>query len=207
MWRRFALTLLLALAALGTGAQGPASGQDMGTPQDMGSPSGLTFPQRLGPTARRDRTDYEPQAPGLGFSYAYRGGATTADIYVYDKGLRLQDGDRTRFEAERDQAVGDISTLVRRGLYQRGEILNRATRPIGAATFATARAAITNRGITVDSFVYVTILHGKFVKIRFSVAASDQQPADAADDFVARFIAAQERRAGRHDPQGLGGSS
>jgi hypothetical protein len=148
------------------------------------------FPARAGGLARITRVDYEARAPGLGFSIRYADGTRKADVYIYDKGMVLRDGDRAVFEDERDHAVGDIELLAQRGNYEEAEILARATRPLLGTPFATARARIVDRGVGLDSFVYVTIRNGKFLKVRYSAPARPDTQA-RADAFVTGLLKAQ----------------
>ncbi len=148
------------------------------------------FPAKAGGLARVGRTDFEARAPGLGFSVRYSDGIRKADVYIYDKRMALEDGDRAGSEAERDQAASDIETLVQRGNYEEAEILSRTTRPLRQTLFATARAKIVDHGVELDSFVYVTIRGGKFLKVRYSAPA--QRGSEArADAFVSGIMAAQ----------------
>lgn len=140
---------------------------------------GFSFPNRIAGLLRSVKVDY--RSPGLGFSVLYgKPGETWADIYVYDKLLELTSGSPLAHAREElEAALGDVKTHVELGNYQQASIKNRST----SGAFAKAHLSIVQGGQERQSFVFVTVQKGKFVKIRMtSNLGSEARP--LADRFL-----------------------
>lgn len=125
---------------------------------------GFGFPKQIAGLPRGVKVDY--RSPGLGFSVLYgKPGETWADIYVYDKLLDLRSGSPiTHAREELEAALGDVKTHVELGNYQRASIKDRST----SGSFAKAHLTIVQGGQERQSFVFITVHKGNFVKIRLT---------------------------------------
>ena len=143
---------------------------------------GYPFPADIAGFRRGQKADYN--TAGLGFSVRYeRSNSTWADIYIYDLGQNLKSADTRKASADqRDSALGDIDQAVSAGSYQSAKLIAKTEGP----PFAKARLAITQKGTTRDSYVFVTVRKGNYVKIRLTSAAenADQLASRFASEFV-----------------------
>jgi hypothetical protein len=185
---RSALLSLCAMAFFAVGPRAsfaqPLSRSAEGAEAQSVKREGFSFPRRLAGFERGDMKDFEPENPGLGFSFRYERPLTWADVYIYDKGLSLpRKADMAMAIEERERAIGDIERFAKEGTYERAPITSRGT----YRGFARAALRITQKGATRDSFVYVAVHKGKFVKLRVSSTAG---PASAklADDLASALF-------------------
>ena len=88
---------------------------------------------------------------------------------------------------QRDAALKDIDSTVSSGSYQNAALIAKTE----AASFAKAHVAITQNSKTRDSYVFVTVRKGNFVKIRLTTAA------DNPDRLADRFASAYTRLLGK----------
>lgn len=161
--------------------------------------AGLSFPQNIGKFVRGNTRDFESDNPGLGSSVAYHRPGVTTTVYVYDRQLtNIPDGPRSNpVRTELDSALEEIAELVRRGNYQSwkprqtGEF--RSASPGSGFRFAVL--TIRRDGRVTDSYVFVTALAGKFVKVRITAAAGTFGLEDAKR-FVTALAKALVRRPG-----------
>ena len=138
---------------------------------------GYPFPADIAGFRRGQKADYN--TAGLGFSVRYeKSNSTWADIYIYDLGQNLKSADTRKASADqRDSALGDIDQAVSAGSYQSARLIAKTEGP----PFAKAHLAITRNDKILDSYVFVTVRKGKYVKIRLTSAA------DNADQLASRF--------------------
>lgn len=158
---------------------------------------GITFPENLAGFDRGDTRSFEQQSPGLGQSVAYHRTQPrlTATAFVYDKGLQLVPADAERLAAaERDEATHDVEAAGRQGLYQRTERLEAGQMPgpDGGPPQAFASFRLVREGAPQDSYLFVTVRRGNFVKVRVT-GPSDPGTREAATAFAAEVA----RLAGR----------
>ncbi|MBB4039681.1 hypothetical protein GGR34_001323 [Microvirga flocculans] len=148
---------------------------------------GYPFPKSIAGLLRGQRTDYDE--PGLGFSVRYeRPGETWADIFIYDLGESLSSVNARKMSLDqRDAALRDIDHGVSSGSYQNAALVAKSE----TTSYAKAHVAITQGGKTRDSYVFVTIHKGNFIKIRLTTAA------DNADELASRFASEYARIIGR----------
>ncbi|MBB3020506.1 hypothetical protein FHR70_003592 [Microvirga lupini] len=141
---------------------------------------GYPFPGEIAGLRRGQKSDYG--TPGLGFSVRYeKPGETWADIFIYDLGETQNFTDSRKASDQRDTALGDIDRAVSSGSYQMAKLIAKKE----SAPFAKAHVAITQNGKTRDSFVFVTIHKGNFVKIRLTTTADN--PGRLADRFASDY--------------------
>lgn len=175
---RFCLGLVLVPACVSQAAADPARSP---IPAQVTQIDGYPFPVKIAGLPRGQKTDYN--SPGLGFSVRYEvPGETWADIFVYDLGQDLASEDARQLAVDqREIALGDIRTAVSAGSYQDAKLIAKAD----SAPYARAHLAITQRGVTRDSFVFVTVNRKNFVKIRYTSSAKDA--VQMADQFAAEY--------------------
>ena len=153
--------------------------------------AGVDMPEMLAGLRRGDIRDYEVEEAGLGQSVAYYGPEhMTATVYMYDRrqaGLRDEGGRLAK--AERDTALDDIAAFVRRGTYDGADLVSKGDyRPSRSPlVFASAWVRLVKNGMRSDSFVYVTVAQGKFLKIR--ITGPERAGNDAAADAFAGAVA------------------
>ncbi len=143
---------------------------------------GFPFPKTLGNFTRQSKVDYK--TPGLGFSVTYLApSGAWADIYVYDKQLKLPTGPALpQAKRELDIAISDVGSALKSGAYQNAELLDSST----SGSFAMAYMKITQRGTERDSYIFVPLHEGMFVKIRVTAdpgAGARRMAQDLAADY------------------------
>jgi len=184
LWRlscswSFCLGLLLASVCVTQAAADPTRSP---IPAKVTRIDGYPFPTRIAGLTRGQKTDYN--TPGLGFSVRYESpGETWADIFIYDLGEDLSSEDARALAIEhREIALGDIENARKAGNYQDVKFIAKAE----LAPYAKAHVTITQRGVTRDSFVFVTVDQKNFVKIRYTTSAKDA--ARMADQFATEYV-------------------
>jgi hypothetical protein len=101
-----------------------------------------------------------------------------------------------------EAALDAVKALVKQGRYQDAKVRNRWI----SGSFAAARMAIVQGGREHDSFVFVTVHDGMFVKIRLSTSSGDRAQSLAQrflEDYRRTLEAASSRRAGTRVPTPL----
>lgn len=140
------------------------------------------FPHKIAGLSRAVKTDYRSAA--LGFSVRYVGiDDTWADIYIYDREQDLASGSAlAHAKAELASTLADIDASVSRGTYQSAEVVGRSE----DGAFAKARLKIAQAGKTRDSYLFITVRHKNFVKIRLT--SGDRKYADRiAQGFLREY--------------------
>ncbi len=140
------------------------------------------FPRKIAGLSRTLKTDY--RSAGWGFSVRYTGiDDTWADIYIYDREQDLASGSAlAHAEAELASTLADIDAGVSRGSYESAKVVDRSQ----DETFAKARLKIAQAGKTRDSYVFITVRHENFVKIRLT--SGDRKYADRiAQGFLEEY--------------------
>ncbi|MBM1174800.1 hypothetical protein [Microvirga arabica] len=150
---------------------------------------GFPFPKTLGNFTRQSKVDYK--TPGLGFSVTYLApSGAWADIYVYDKQLKLPTGPALpQAKRELDFAISDVGSALKSGAYQDAKLLDSSA----SGSFAMAHMKITQRGTERDSYIFVTLHDGMFVKIRVT-ADSGAGARRMAQDLVADYRRILDKR-------------
>lgn len=146
---------------------------------------GHAFPQSIAGLVRGSTTTY--QAPGYGFSVRYTSGAASwADIYLYDKEFNLAPPPKDALKGEMVQVLREILIAQERGSYENAKIETASLEK----NLASARLSVTADGREHLSFAFLTIAHGKFLKIRFSTreGKAGQKRADAFRNAVFALI-------------------
>lgn len=147
---------------------------------------GFAFPRQIAGLTRNYRLDYP--GPGLGFSISYgKHGAVWADIYIYDREQTVS-SDPTLPPREVEAAIDEIHYFVKQGRYESAVIEKQSV----SGPFAKAHLKITAAGRERDSFVFVTVRKGKFVKIRLTT-----EPGTGADAMAERFAREYARTLGK----------
>jgi len=160
---RFRLWPLMTLLFLALGATLPSTAHAQ---EQKGSAiiEGYPFPEAVAGLVRGPTTTY--RQPGYGFSVRYTGGRQSwADVYLYDKELDLSAPSKDALKIEMSAVLREILIAADvRGV--------RNDTKVEAATLdgttASARLRIASDRTQILSFAFLTIAHGKFVKIRFS---------------------------------------
>ena len=140
------------------------------------------FPSKIAGLSRAVKTDYRSAA--LGFSVPYVGiDDTWADIYIYDREQDLGSGSvLAHAKAELASTLADIDSGVSRGSYQSAKVFDQSQ----DGAFAKAHLKIAQAGKTRDSYVFITVRHKNFVKIRLT--SGDRKYADRiARGFLAEY--------------------
>ncbi|HZH11896.1 MAG TPA: hypothetical protein VEZ24_16175 [Microvirga sp.] len=183
LWRHCGLwTFYLGLILLPAWmSQAAADSTRSPIPAQVTQIDGYPFPTKIAGLPRGQKTDYN--SPGLGFSVRYEiPGEAWADIFIYDLGQDLASEDARRISADqREIALGDIKTAVSAGSYQDAKLIDKAD----TVPYAKAHLTITQRGVTRDSFVFVTVNKKNFVKIRYTTSAKDA--VQMADQFATEY--------------------
>ena len=162
---RFRLWTLLALLSLVSWATLAPPGAHAQAQRDSSAViAGLPFPDKVAGLVRGPTTTY-PQA-GYGFSVRYTGGRQSwADVYLYDKALDLTAPSKDALKIEMSAVLREILMVAdARGV--RNDTKVEATTLDGS--MASARLRIGSDKAQILSFAFLTIAHGKFLKIRFS---------------------------------------
>jgi len=145
--------------------------QDGYQPPDVG----IKFPDTIANMALVKITDYEKQTPGLGVGASYRANYEKADIYAYSGGLsNLTDGAGSiEVQKHFKEIVGEIVEMERQGRYQDVKIVGQPGKvEIGTQLFLHAELSYVQDNEPRISHVYLTILKGRFLKIRYIYFAS-----------------------------------
>ena len=140
------------------------------------------FPRKIAGLSRTLKMDY--RSAGWGFSVRYTGiDDTWADIYIYDREQDLASGSAlAHAKAELASTLGDINAGVSRGSYQSAKVVDQSQ----DETFVKAHLKIAQAGKTRDSYVFVTVRHKNFVKIRLT--SGDRKYADRiAQGFLTEY--------------------
>lgn len=154
----------------------------------------FAFPEVVAGFSRGARTDYEPRAPGFGYSVTYAKGAMKADVYIYDGSVAgIPDGAGSEAVAGQvTLASREIRTAVERGFYRSST--DKGAVQIGQATGtgpACRAFTIDHPAIgSVESLLCVTGLRGRFVKFRLSGPASSFSGKDG-ESFVTDWLGQQ----------------
>ena len=142
----------------------------------------FSFPGKIAGLSRVSKTDYGSAA--LGFSVRYTGiDDTWADIYIYDGEQDLASGSAVALaKAELASTLGTIEESVSSGGYQSAKVVDQSQ----DETFAKAHLKIAHAGKTRDSYVFITVRHKNFVKIRLT--SGDRKYADRiAQGFLTEY--------------------
>ena len=130
------------------------------------------FPRKIAGLSRTSKTDY--RSAGWGFSVRYTGiDDTWADIYIYDREQDLASGSAlAHAKAELASTLADIDADVSRGSYESAKIVDQSE----DGAFAKAHLKIAQAGKTRDTYLFITVRHENFVKIRLT--SGDRKYAD-----------------------------
>lgn len=175
---RFLLGLIVVPAYASQAAADPVRSP---IPAQVTQIDGYPFPAKIAGLTRGQKVDYN--SPGLGFSVRYEvPGETWADIFIYDLEQELASEDARELAADqREIAVDDIKNAVSAGSYQDAKLIAKAD----AASYAKAHLTITQKGVTRDSFIFVTVARKNFIKIRYTTSAKNAN--QIADQFAGEY--------------------
>jgi hypothetical protein len=140
------------------------------------------FPRKIAGLSRTLKTDY--RSAGWGFSVRYTGiDDTWANIYIYDREQDLASGSAlAHAKAELASTLGDIEAGVSRGSYESAKVVDQSE----DGAFAKAHLKIAQAGKTRDTYVFITVRHENFVKIRLT--SGDRKYADRiAQGFLTEY--------------------
>lgn len=139
---------------------------------------GLSLPLEIASFRRGHTTCYEMQSPGLGYSVAYNDALNgrIATIYVYDFGMTDIPACLThpevieQFERSLSDVMGSDEALARRS-----ELRHRFSMgdPTSGKGFLGAILSLADEDRESMSSVFLTIIDGRFVKLRLTVPAND----------------------------------
>ena len=185
--RRLSLWMLL-LAALATPALAEPTSSALPPAAKTIAIGSYVFPRIVGDMSRISKTDYN--SDGLGFSVRYRREDDTwADIYIYDGNRNLRSGSAlAHARSELVSALEAIDESVSKGSYESADVLDRSE----AGAFAKAHLIVVRAGTRRDSYVFITVHKGNFVKIRLT--SGDRRNADA---IASRFLKEYSRVLGK----------
>jgi hypothetical protein len=185
--RRLSLCALLLAALTAPASAEPTSGPLPSEARTIAIGS-YVFPRTVGDMSRTSKTDYNSE--GLGFSVRYRREDDTwADIYIYDGNRNLRSGSAlAHARSELVSALEAINESVSKGSYESADVLDRSE----AGAFAKAHLIVVRAGTRRDSYVFITVHKGNFVKIRLT--SGDRRNADA---IASRFLKEYSRVLGK----------
>lgn len=173
---RYLAYALVALALSTIAIQSVALAQDSTVSKRQGQQGNLvvesfSFPPQIVGMARAWTNRY---GAGLGFSVRYMAAEESAwaDVYIYDRQMDLSRGSGSDHAAnEIALALREINQMVARGIYRGAKVVERGAE-LG---FEKAYVSIDAKDLPgrtsrrTDSFIFVAVHRGKFVKIRLSV--------------------------------------
>jgi hypothetical protein len=178
----FRLCLCAILLAFATGVSADPTQSPLPPDAKVVEIGGFFFPSKIAGLSRSSKTDYRSTA--LGFSVRYTGiDDAWADIYIYDREQDLASGSAlAHAKAELASTLGDIDAGVSRGSYQSAKLVDQSQ----DETFAKAHLKIAQAGKTRDSYVFISVRHKNFVKIRLT--SGDRKYADRiAQGFLEEY--------------------
>lgn len=114
------------------------------------APSGLVLPVKVSDFERASVTDYETQAPGLGFAYRYRGAGAASGtnfvLYVYNLRLAQIPSDLA------DPKFGQIRQMTRQEIAQTARSRDLSPRSVAGGTLSFGEAPAQRQALF-DGFV------------------------------------------------------
>jgi hypothetical protein len=156
---------------------------------------GLTFPVEIGGGRQIGITDYESTRPGLGYSVGYRHRGATSTVYIYDGGLARVPDDLNAPLVTRqlEQARSDIfrsrpaGTVADRGNFTIADSGRRPRLICNGVVIKNGIFGNTPGAPSLDSFVCLGVVNGKFFKVRTSMP---QRPDSTAEvrSFVGAWV-------------------
>jgi len=149
---------------------------------------GLSFPDSVAGFPRGDVKDFEKDHPGLGYGVKYNKDNTwIVDVFIYDDDLKdLPDSLSADVVVKQfEQARGDIYTSQKNN---NGTVQDKGrfaiTGPDKKPRFSCGAYLIeTSNHKKIDSFLCLTVWHGKFVKYRLSTLSKSD-----STDVTKRFV-------------------
>jgi len=188
--RRLALVLICAGLAGMPSARPLAKDQ----PAEVIAVAGIKFPKQIGSFRQTRSIDNEARHPGMGVTLEYKAGPTGfANIYIYDRQMpsiptnALDPIVRTEFDSA-TQGVVTLAGMVN----QTVELVGRygTGTPTSRIEFLCAEFVNTTEGRRRRTFLYLTGAHGKFIKLRVTLATNDPKDLTARNfaDAVARAV-------------------
>ena len=112
------------------------------------------------------KDDYTSQNPNLGYSYRYEAENAWADEYHY---FKVNDGNFAVVNGHFNSILESFKLAVQRKIYKNLEVIERGERTIDGVKFLYAKLLITQNGGKVEeSYLYLTIFNGEFLKYRFT---------------------------------------
>ncbi len=172
----------------------------IGTHAEIVDPAiGITFPDRIGRMALKDRHPFDDPRLGAVIRYdqadrSMRDGGLTVGVYIYDGGLPhvSDDLDSKQLRANFRQVIAEVKMMETLGkvaavrLPEDGEHVT--TLPGCGPQFLWERYEMAlDADHVLTSATYLTGFHGNFVKLRVSHLKGDATTAAVAADFVARL--------------------
>jgi hypothetical protein len=142
-------------------------------------PTPLQLPRRIGPLVA-DAEPHRFEDPSLGVGYQYRAAGLMLSLYVYDLGVRdIGDGPETAEAClQFEQAKGDV---MQAGYADARIVAERLVKLLPGEDSPQVREAIFEfavHGRSTSSYLWVTGVAGRFLKLRFSADAQlrDEMP-------------------------------
>jgi hypothetical protein len=159
---------------------------------DISMTHGIVFPMKIGGFQKQGFKNFED--PGLGFSVEYRHeriNSICANFYIYDKGLSAPCS--ADLEREYENVRKDIFNLYERERFRVQTISELVVEFENASAISeyyhlTARITDEEKRINYMSYLLITVLRSKFVKIRFTSPESSGVEAGAFESFISELI-------------------
>lgn len=140
--------------------------------------------------------DYEPEAPGLGWSQEYTATQGWADVYFYDLGQHWTDAsDIGASDGPFEQALQEIANAETLGYYSGVRILTTDSQVIEGLAFRHAVAVYKTKGRMVESHLYVAAYQGKLLKLRVTLHQPVTESSRASISEIVMLHLATLRRA------------
>jgi hypothetical protein len=138
--------------------------------------TGVLFTESVGGANLVNVMDYEKEHPGLGVGVMYRSDTFKADVFLYDMGTPpIPTGVKAPLmTAQFKQAMGDVRTLEKRGLYKDVAVqVEKETVRIGGFPFLHGKMTYAQDGIKRVSHLYLTGYKGEYLKVRVTYYLDD----------------------------------
>ncbi len=163
-------------------------------PLDWGPPPDFVFPEAIAGMEQSHRVDYEEEFPGMGYSVAYGHSQSRLDIYIYDLGQSdIPNGiysEPAGFAYA--HSLHEIEQVAEEGIYVGLEMLQQGNKTIGNLGFRGVEFRYRMEDQPFRTYLWVTGLHQKLLKIRLTVpdfgdeamAVLDAMQRSLALDFI-----------------------
>jgi hypothetical protein len=148
----------------------------------------LVFPPTLAKLSRVDYTNYEPNAPGLGYSVSYKGYGYTLSVYIYQGGEIAipEDIDDPRVKQQFTFAIRNVVSA-----YENVTATLEFKKTIGSTSHrahAIYFRFLTKTGVEEESQLYVSTYKNQYFKIRLTYPQTKNDEAKIVTPLILKEI-------------------